>query len=732
MKAFSTLVAISLCLLTSIAAHSQNSYVPKAPAKIGSRMNQLMRQQQQPMRLPSRMKSTSTQQVVHAMIQCTDGERLHTTLRSMGIESTAISSTLVTAHVPMNRVWEVTRLEEVVKIDAPRRFKRFNHTSRVASGVDKAQSGTGLDTPYDGTGVVIGVIDQGFQYTHPAFRKADGSSRIVYLWNHLKGDKTPTTASDDILQAVNDGEDTNHATHVAGIAGGSRWTGVQDYGMAPKATLMFFPSTFDDSEILEDVKRVKEYATQKNMPWVVNMSFGSQSGPHDGSTAYDHTLSGYVSNGGFIAAAIGNEAERKIHLSHEFASDKDTLYALIDEGQLAETTYADIWIKGGTDKDVKVDVFAYNSRKKMFDYRNEAFWYGDKNTTDTLVHAWGDAVESNGKYNLTLGFNFDKILEYEENGDEIFNSRDMHIGIRVVAPKGARLDSWLDAQTSEWKNIKDARFATGDNLYCVGEGAASSEKVVAVGSYNTTDSWKTYKNKTITNKDSGALNDISSFSCYGPQVDNSFPKPAVVAPGSMISSAYGNVHDSFDEYDDGKYLTQKLTYGGEEYFYGMEEGTSMASPAVTGIIALWLQAYPQLSYEQLMEVFRTTSKKDQFTTSNEWDRHAGYGKIDAYEGLKAVLKLRDTGTGLFNIKDTSTPLTFRTQGRVWQLLFNSSETYADIALHTTAGVQVYEKQVSNVSAGHEETIDLQRLPAGVYVLSVKTVNSAYSRKVVVR
>lgn len=164
----------------------------------------------------------------------------------------------------------------------------------------------------------------------------------------------------------------------------------------------------------------------------------------------------------------------------------------------------------------------------------------------------------------------------------------------------------------------------------------------------------------------------------------------------------------------------------------MEEGTSMASPAVTGIIALWLQAYPQLSYEQLMEVFRTTSKKDQFTTSNEWDRHAGYGKIDAYEGLKAVLKLRDTGTGLFSIKDTSTPLTFRTQGRVWQLLFNSSETYADIALHTTAGVQVYEKQVSNVSAGHEETIDLQRLPAGVYVLSIKTVNSTYSRKVVVR
>ncbi|WP_416340983.1 T9SS type A sorting domain-containing protein [Segatella buccae] len=69
---------------------------------------------------------------------------------------------------------------------------------------------------------------------------------------------------------------------------------------------------------------------------------------------------------------------------------------------------------------------------------------------------------------------------------------------------------------------------------------------------------------------------------------------------------------------------------------------------------------------------------------------------------------------------------------MWQLLFNSSETYADIALHTTAGVQVYEKQVSNVSAGHEETIDLQRLPAGVYVLSVKTVNSTYSRKVVVR
>ena len=70
------------------------------------------------------------------------------------------------------------------------------------------------------------------------------------------------------------------------------------------------------------------------------------------------------------------------------------------------------------------------------------------------------------------------------------------------------------------------------------------------------------------------------------------------------------------------------------------DGRHFASGSLmAGTIALWLQAYPHLSHEQVMEILKKTSRKHADMKGKDWDSHYGYGLVDAYEGLKEALRL---------------------------------------------------------------------------------------------
>lgn len=94
----------------------------------------------------------------------------------------------------------------------------------------------------------------------------------------------------------------------------------------------------------------------------------------------------------------------------------------------------------------------------------------------------------------------------------------------------------------------------------------------------------------------------------------------------------------------------------------------------------WLQAYPQLTPEQLREVTRSTARKDTFTgTLEEGDNNWGYGKADAYNGLKQC-----------------------------------------ISITTLSGHKVLSKALGICSAGATENIQLAGMPRGMYIVSVTT------------
>ena len=77
----------------------------------------------------------------------------------------------------------------------------------------------------DGTGVLIGVVDTGFDLSHPAFRDCHGALRVEGLLDQTNGDREYTTAQLESgwQRAARPGRDEDgHGSHVAGIAGGSR------------------------------------------------------------------------------------------------------------------------------------------------------------------------------------------------------------------------------------------------------------------------------------------------------------------------------------------------------------------------------------------------------------------------------------------------------------------------------------------------------------------------------
>jgi subtilisin family serine protease len=158
---------------------------------------------------------------------------------------------------------------------------------------------------HDGSGVVVGIVDEGGDFAHPNFL-ANGQTRLLYLWDQqggkVEGSSMPygrefsAAQIDAALQQGGDpysalGYDPTrgaHGTHVMDVAAGNgSGTGVP--GVAPKADLIFVHvgapakgSLSNSRRLLEAVQYIFEKAGDR--PAVVNVSLASNEGPHDGST----------------------------------------------------------------------------------------------------------------------------------------------------------------------------------------------------------------------------------------------------------------------------------------------------------------------------------------------------------------------------------------------------------------------------------------------------------------
>ena len=239
------------------------------------------------------------------VVRCTDGDAAERELRALGVDCRRISDDVLTARLAPEQIEEVAGWPVVKRVTGLRGRQLHMDRVRESSNVNKVHEGEDLETPFTGENVLICILDQGFQFTHSAFRVTDDSSRIAAVWNLAKSERKLLRTQAEILGSGVDGTRESHGTHVTGIAAGGKLYGSPTYyGVAPGAQIVMVSSAdFEDADVLDAISLVKEIAAERHVPWIVNMSFGTNFSPHDGSAELSRDLDELLSKEGAIVAS---------------------------------------------------------------------------------------------------------------------------------------------------------------------------------------------------------------------------------------------------------------------------------------------------------------------------------------------------------------------------------------------------------------------------------------------
>lgn len=392
-----------------------------------------------------------------------------------------------------------------------------------------------------GKGVLVGFIDSGIDYLHPAFRDEAGNTRIEYIYDlsqggviYTKEEINVAIRSENPYSIVNEQDFLGHGTHVAGIACGggsidSRYRGVAYEAsiamvkMTPEGLVNYGKST----QLIRGINFLVTRAKALNMPLVINLSFSTNDGAHDGESLLERYISivNYVERLSFAMAA-GNEGASALHYGRISQGEENIILSVgIQEKILLINFYknflADMFIQISNPQGITTSEFSIT----------QGYIQGNIGTDQYYIYYTGPKpISLNGEIIFSLTTNQEYILPGQWN-----------IRVRLIGDD-KRINAWLPV--SEGLN-PDTKFLEPNTFNTLGI-PATVDNCIAVGSYNY------------------ATGAISPFSGRG-RVGQWPQKPDIVAPGENIESA--------------------IPRGG----YDLLSGTSMATPHVTGACALLME-----------------------------------------------------------------------------------------------------------------------------------------------
>lgn len=267
-------------------------------------------------------------------------------------------------HVPLlNRILpEFVRYSQIPKLFAP-----LDTTSLEVSGILRVQNQPFLG--YTGENILIGFLDTGIDYTLDAFRRPDGISRIVGLWDQTIPSETPpydcgygtAYTNTDLNRALNSDnpynivpsrDENGHGTFVAGVAAGSADSPENFIGAAPGASIAMVklkPAkqnlrnyfliqeeavAFQETDIMMGIHYLLNLAGELRQPLVLCIALGTNQGDHSGNAPLERQLSFLMDYlGCFGAVAAGNETGLAHHYYQPLTNSFEAVPAeiLVDE-----------------------------------------------------------------------------------------------------------------------------------------------------------------------------------------------------------------------------------------------------------------------------------------------------------------------------------------------------------------------------------------------------------------
>lgn len=587
-----------------------------------------------------------------AFVRTSDKEALD----KHGCEVLAQWDDIYIAAIPLTELNALALEKQVARIEAGESCMVTNDTSSVITKARNVWNDKTNRTGYTGKGVVIGVMDVGFDLTHPTFLTADKTrSRIVRFWDMLdySDGGEPVTGdaieggyfvgrqykgSDAILQKKHsaDGFIENHGTHTAGtVAGNGEYS-----GMAPEAEICLVANAVSTNlkEIVPEADRYKyntatdmlgfkyifDYAESVGKPCVISFSEGSHDDLYQ-SGLYGEVLGKMVGPGRILCASAGNERN-----ANETYMRKPKGQSVGGGFLVKSNSNTGIYVLR-SQKPVKMSLSFYKNNTKAMQWDYDC----------TELAAYPDSVMSD-----TIDVGNDKFVVMLNTYPSCFNESLYATDLFVIDMEGKSLGVTTPVALEVKGADDDVEGFCGGGYFKTNPLNASlndidhTHNVLFPGSceHSVCIGAVSYRHG-ITNqagnyiKNGYGINGVlASFSGCGPSIAGNV-KPDVVAPGSMIVSA---LNSYWREKNPATMFTEikRFDYNGRTYGWYYNDGTSMATPVAAGIVALWLQARPTLTPDEVKDIIAHTSKHydDSMTTwpNNDY----GYGEIDAEAGLK--------------------------------------------------------------------------------------------------
>lgn len=658
-------------------------------------------------------------------------------LASLGVSVECVINRYITASIPVDCFEAVANLDAVREVSMAKPITLANDAARRLSKVDGVHKGEFLPSAFNGEGVLLGVVDSGIEFNHINFKNEDGSTRIK-----IAGVYDPSYEAyniyynpEQIATLTTDYTGTSHGTHVAGIAGGG-YKANGYYGMAPSADLGFFglENNLYDTDIINGIFWIFNQAESENKPSVVNVSIGSTMGPHDGTSYFNQLVDEMCGAGKIVVAASGNNGNERVYLNKKFDAYTKEVASIINYSGTNYTSMVDAWSNDATQ--VGVQMFIYDRMSGTEIYSSEIFMPDSLTYQEYMWTSKDSKVKDYFSGTIGVGSQLSpnnnrySVMALISGSTKNTNYR---VGIRFIGKEGSEMHAWVYPTPTEFTSSGGLNYEEGTSFNSFNDMACGSS-VISVGSYNSKKSFTGIGDDGIAGTGTYpfsynmTVGDVSDFTGYG--VDfNGRVHPDIVAPGfSLVSSV--NSYDSETVSSNYKVLIDEVQIEGEwsKYYWGDMMGTSMASPVVTGAVALMLQANPNLTPAQVREILKSTAARDFYmsmSSSEQW----GAGKLDVKAAVTKALQIT-------SIKDISMPEEVvmlypnPSDGR-FAIYVGDTQEIVNISIYSMNGSMVYnEKSVPYNGLIEVDVTDT--VIKGVYAVKVGNNEINYSSRLIIK
>ena len=277
--------------------------------------------------------------------------------------------------IPMSQIGKLIENPTVLRVEANQRAEVTLDTVPRVSNILPVYERTAEHQAFTGKGVVMGLVDVGFDLTHPTFYNNVSLSdyRIKAFWDQLAkphDEKLPVgrdflTTGDILAQGcATDGKTQAHGTHTAGIAAGSGYD-MPYRGVAYESDICLVANAVSSDTMYIDTqdyylytsatdalgfKYIFDYAEQQGKPCVVSFSEGYTPYMDDDDLLYNDFLERLIGPGRIFVASAGNESHQLTYIDKPMGkeqagaflntSKQNALYRIKSQEPVTLTFYA--------------------------------------------------------------------------------------------------------------------------------------------------------------------------------------------------------------------------------------------------------------------------------------------------------------------------------------------------------------------------------------------------------